>query len=53
MKKFKVLKKSAGYSVKGFNTETEARKFAESCCKFNGNDDYVVAVFENGTLVEI
>lgn len=53
MKKFTILKKSAGYTVKSFNDEKTAREYAKKCCEANHNDDYVVCMREAGMLVEL
>lgn len=50
---FKVVKKSAGYSVKSFNTEVQAREFANKCILANHTDDYMVCVYIGGILQEI
>lgn len=53
MKKFYVIKKSAGYAVKSYKDEETARSIAEKCCKANNNRDYFVAVYRGGLFHEI
>ena len=51
--KFTVVKKSAGYGVKSFISESDARIFAQKCCQANNNDDYIVCVWSEGHFNEI
>ena len=53
MKKFYVIKKSAGYAVKSFREVTSASSYAAQCCKANKNNNYMVCVYQSGVLVEI
>lgn len=53
MKTYSVIKKSAGYSVKNFNNESDARNFAALCCKNNNNSNYGVFVRIAGVMTEI
>ena len=53
MKKFYVIKKSAGYAVKTVNSEDAARDYANKCCRANNNRDYFVAVYRGGMFHEI
>lgn len=53
MRKFAIIKKSAGYVVKSFNDEEVARDYAEKCCKANHNRDFFVAVYRGGMFHEI
>lgn len=50
---FKVLKISAGYTIKTFKAYETAKKYSEKCCKVNNNCDFTVCVWEGGRLVEI
>lgn len=50
---FKILKISAGYTVKTLPTYESARQYAEKCCKANNNRDYTVCVWIDGQLNEI
>lgn len=51
--KFTVVKKSAGYGVKSFRSENEARVYAQKCCQANNNDNYIVCVWLEGRFNEI
>ncbi|HRF69512.1 MAG TPA: hypothetical protein PK430_09850 [Muribaculum sp.] len=53
MKKFYVIKKTAGYAVKSFRTQDEASDFAARCCKNNNNSNYTVCKYEGGQFVEL
>lgn len=53
MKKFYIIKKSAGYAVKSVKSEDAARHYAKKCCKANNNTDYVAAVYRGGMFQEI
>lgn len=53
MKKFYVIKKSAGYAVKSFREEISACNFAALCCKANSNDNYMVCIYQGGVFVQI
>lgn len=53
MKKFYVIKKSAGYAVKTLSTVESACHFAALCCKNNGNSNYIVCTYESGMFHEI
>lgn len=53
MKKFYVIKKSAGYAVKSLCEVTSAFSYAAQCCKANKNTDYMVCVYQGGVFVEI
>ncbi len=53
MKKFFVIKKSAGYAVKSFREEISAINYAAQCCKANRNDNYMVCIYQGGVFVEI
>lgn len=53
MTTYSVIKKSAGYSVKNFNNESDARRFAALCCKNNNNSNYGVFVKIEGVMTEI
>lgn len=53
MTTYSVIKKSAGYSVKNFSNESDARKFAALCCKNNNNSNYAVCVRKAGVMTEI
>ena len=50
---FKVLKISAGYTIKTLATLEAAKEYAEKCCKANNNRDFTVCVWEGGKLIEI
>ena len=50
---FKVIKKSAGYSVKSFKDELQARAFANTCSINNHSNDYIVCIYKEGILQEI
>lgn len=51
--KFTVVKKSAGYGVKSFKSEAEARTYAQKCCEANNNSNYIVCVYSEGRFNEI
>ncbi len=51
--KFTVVKKSAGYGVKTFRSEAEARIFAQKCCESNNNTNYIVCIRTEGRFQEI
>lgn len=53
MKKFHVIKKSAGYSCKSFTEKDKATAFADKCCKANNNKDYIVCIYNGGIFQEI
>ena len=54
MKNFAVIKISAGYIVKSFNTEAEAREFAAKCgASYHNFKNYMVCERINGVLTEI
>lgn len=53
MRKFFVIKKSAGYAVKSFQNEEAARDCAKKCCKANNNQNYFVAIYRGGIFQEI
>ena len=55
MRKFAIIKKSAGYSVKSFDDETKAREYAESCNRwcYNGEKDFIVCTWEGGCFKEV
>lgn len=53
MTTFSVIKKSAGYSVKSFINESKARDFANSCCKAQNNNDFIVCIWNGGMFVEL
>ena len=50
---YKVLKISAGYTVKTFPTHERAKEYAEKCCKVNNNHDFTVCAWDGGQLIEI
>lgn len=50
---YKVLKISAGYTIKTFATYEGAKVYAEKCCKVNGNRDFAVCAWDGGKLIEI
>lgn len=51
--RFYVVKLSAGYAVKTFNNESEARKVAALCCKANSNKNYSVCTYDGINFNEI
>ena len=53
MRKYHVIRKSAGYSVKSFKDEESARNYADKCCKANRNSNYAVYVYRGGVMEEI
>lgn len=50
---YKVLKISAGYTIKTFKDYDSAKAYAEKCCEANNNCDFAVCVWEGGKLIEI
>lgn len=50
---YKVLKISAGYTIKTFPTYEAAKGYADKCCKANNNRNFTVSVREGGKLIEI
>lgn len=50
---YKILKISAGYTIKTLPTYESARAYAEKCCKVNKNRDFIVCVWDEGKLKEI
>lgn len=51
--RFTVVKKSAGYGVKSFSTEEQARIYAQKCCQANNNANYIVCIWSEGCFQEI
>lgn len=50
---YKVLKVSAGYTIKTLPTYEAAKAYAEKCCKANNNRDFTVCAWNGGMLIEL
>lgn len=50
---YKVLKISAGYTIKTSEDYDSAKAYAAKCCKANNNRDFTVCVRDGGRLIEI
>lgn len=50
---YKVLKVSAGYTIKTLPTYEAAKAYAEKCCEANNNRDFSVCVRDGGQLIEL
>lgn len=50
---YKVLKLSAGYTIKTLPTYEAAKAYAEKCCKANNNRDFTVCAWNGGMLIEL
>ncbi len=50
---YKILKISAGYTVKTLPTYEIAKAYADKCCKVNNNRDFTVCVCDGGKFIEL